>query len=149
MQSLRVPGVVLQHLVRVVHWSLPYAVAGLWALLGGGFGWIESRPSRKEMGDKVGDAVALARAAQTDAHTGSSLARDHAKELRAIWIHIVDMEAELKVWREHSRLEPEKRNQLIQEAKGFYERELTTQLKEHADDPGEAVRLALLARWRP
>lgn len=149
MDSWHVPRSVTRPVVRVVHWALPYAVAGLWALVGGGSKWIESRASRSYVGTEVGKVTAIARAAQSDAHTGSSLARAHAVELAALWAHVVSMEAELMVLRRYASQPPARRNELVAEAKSFYDLRLTEQLNKHADDPAEAARQALLAAWKP
>lgn len=149
MDSLHVPRSITRPVVRVVHWVLPYAVLGLWTLVGGGFGWIESRASRKYVGDEVGKAKTIAKAAQSDAHTGASLARAHAIELRALWTYVVTQQAELMVLRAYGRADTERRNHMIESAKRFYELRLNEQLKEHANDPAEAAKQALLVEWRP
>lgn len=149
MDSLHVPRSVFGPAKRAIHWVLPYAVLGLWGLLGGGSKWIESRASRTYVGDKVGSVKVIANAAQSDAHTGASLAKAHAKELAALWEHVVAMEAELMVQRRYASQAAARRNELVNEAKDFYALRLAEQLHQHADDPAEAAKQALRAAWKP
>lgn len=149
MDSWHVPRSVTRPVVRVVHWVLPYAVLGLWALLGGGSRWIESRASRTYVGDEIAKVQIIAVAAQSDAHTGASLAKAHAKELAALWSRVVSMEAEAMVQRRYASQPPARRNELVDEAKNFYALKLAEQLAKHADDPAEAAKQALLAAWKP
>jgi hypothetical protein len=151
MDSIHVPARVLQRVAVVVKWIVPYLVAGIIALLGFGYRWIESRASREYVGEKVGEAVGTVQAIKTDAYHGSSLADAHERQLAALWTHVVSIEAELVVYREHGRaaVDPQRRGPLLEQARRFYAREFEVQLRTHANDPAEAARLALLAPWRP
>lgn len=147
--SIHVPGSVARPAKRVIGYLLPSAVAGLWVLVGASFGWIESRASRKDVADKIAPVAVAAKAAQSSALTGASLAKEHAVELKALWVHIVRLEAEAKVLREYGSKDPARRNALIDRARNFYEAKLNEQLETHADNPAEAAYQALLVEWRP
>jgi hypothetical protein len=128
---------------------LPYAVAGLFALLGFGWRWIESRASREDVGAAVGVAVAAANSAAADAHHAASLADGHSAELAALWLYVVAMRAELQVLREYARADGATRGHYVELAQRYYAREYELQLSTHRNNPAEAARLALLAQWRP
>jgi hypothetical protein len=130
-------------------WLLPYATAAVLAGLGLGTRWFESRVSRTDLSNAVGAVQTVAVAAQSTAYHGASLADAHADQLAAVWDHLVSIEAELAVYRDHGAVPPAKRGRLIELAKHFYAREYVLQLSTHANDPAEAARLALLAPWRP
>lgn len=147
--SLRVPGTAVRRALAVGRWLLPYATAAALAGLGLGTRWFESRVSRTDLGDAVGAVATQAAAAQATAYHGASLADAHAEQLAAVWDHVVAIEAELLVYRDHGAAPPAKRGRLLDEARRFFAREYVTQLATHANDPAEAARLALLAPWRP
>lgn len=151
MESIHVPARVLQRIAAVTKWIVPYLVAGIIALLGFGWRWIESRASREDVGIKVGEAVSGVKTIQANAFHASSLADAHERQLTALWAHLVSVEAELVVYREYSRLaaDPARRGKLLEQARRFYAREFEVQLRTHATDPAEAERLAMLAPWRP
>jgi hypothetical protein len=151
MESIHVPARVLQRVAAVVKWIVPYVVAGIIALLGFGYRWIESRASREYVGEKVGEAVSGVKTIEANAFHATSLADAHERQLAALWLHAVTTDADLIVYREHGRAaaDPAKRGPMIEAARRFYLREYEVQLRTHANDPAEAARLALLAPWRP
>lgn len=149
LRSLHVPASVVQRVAGFVRWVLPYAVAGLFTLLGFGSKWLEARASREDVGAAVGGVATVAQAAQAAAHHAASLADGHVHELAALWSHVVAIRAELAVWRQYSRADASTRSGYVASAQAFYAREYEVQLRTHANDPAEAARLALLAPWRP
>lgn len=149
MESIHVPASVLHRLLAVVRWLAPIALSAIVTFAGFGYRWFESRASRDDVATKVAKAVGAAAAAQSAAHHGTSLAEDHAKELAALWMHVIAVEAELKVYRDHGKADAAKRGQLIEEAKSFYALEHELQLRTHANDPALAARLTLMTKWRP
>jgi hypothetical protein len=149
MDSLHVPRSVVQRLAAVVKWLLPYLLAGLFAGVGFGFRWLESRASRTDVAAAIAAVNAVAEEAKRNGYHGASLADSHARQLAALWSRLVAVEAELLVYREHGRADAARRGALVEQARKFYLREYEARLATHANDPSEAARLALLAEWRP
>lgn len=148
-RSLRVPASVVQRVLAVWRWIAPSALAATIATGGIGWRWFESRASRTDVGELVASASAEAKAAKATAFHAESLTTAHAGELRALWVHVVALRAELVVLRAYGKSDAPTRSAYITEAQAFYEREFQTQLRTNAHDPAEAARLALQAKWRP
>jgi hypothetical protein len=148
-KSLHVPATTVQRVVAVVRWLAPYALAGVVAAIGFGWRWFESRTSREDVAALITTATSSAAAAQATAHSAASLAKTHTVELVEVWKHVVAMRAELKVLRAYGRADGPTRSRYIDEAQAFYAREYEIQLASNRNNPAEAVRLALLAVWRP
>lgn len=151
MESLYVPSTTMQKVGAVGKWVMPYVLAGVVTACGFGFRWFASRASSDELATQIGSLKSDAAAIQSTAFSGESIAKDDAKQLAKLWPCIVTLQAELLVYRMYGRAatDPTRRGPLIESAKAFYTREFETQLKEHANDPAEALRIAMLARWSP
>lgn len=144
MQSIHVPASVVQRIARVLTWLPASVVIGA---IAGGYQWIGSRASIDDVATRVGPAVTAAAAAQSAAHTASSLAKDHALELVAVWSHVVQMHADLQVLREYSR-DPS-RGAYIDRARAYYAERYNAALHANPNDPSGAAAAALLTPWRP
>lgn len=150
MESIHVPRSTLQ---RIADWwkplvSLVAIVAWLWVKIGAANGWIATRVDAKDV------ELALVQAGYSDVqasvHHASTLADDHAKQLAALWSHVVACEAELVVYRSYSKLaaQPERRALLIRQARTFFLAEYARRLAV-VGSPATAAELALAAQWTP
>jgi hypothetical protein len=148
-ESLHVPSSVVQRIGGVFRWLLPYITAGLVALAGLAYQWVESRVSRTEVSDLIAAVKTDLAAVRGDAFHGASMADSHQHQLAVLWSRVVAVEAELTVYREYGKADLAHRNRLVEQAKRFYTRAYAQQLAMHANDPEEAARLALLSEWRP
>lgn len=149
LRSLRIPRSTVQKIAAVWRWLAPSVLTGLLTVAGFSWRWFDTRASRTEVADAVGSAIVIADAANASALTGSSMAKEHAHQIAAMWRLIIELNAEQMVWRQYSRQEPATRNAYIEAAKKFYAREWELQLSNRRNDPAEAARLTLLAQWRP
>ena len=138
----------MQRVQRVLNWVSPMMGALLIGAFGFGYRWIESRASRVDVADKVAATSAPIEAAVSASHHAASLADAHTVELRAVWLHVIAMRAELEVLRQYGRADPATRGRYIELAQKFYAHEYELQLTKTIS-PAEAARLALLAEWRP
>jgi hypothetical protein len=145
--SIHVPGSTVRRVLAVVRWAVPYVVAGLVTLLGFGSNWIMSRASDTSVGVRVGPAMTAAKAAQSSAHHAATLTDAHELQIVAMWARLVELEAELAVYRDHAKTDPAKRGKLIADARRYYAREYELQIRTRPGNPAEAARLALLAPW--
>lgn len=148
-RSIHVPASTVQRLLSLWRWILPYVTGACIAALGFSTRWLESRVSREELATAIGEVAGVARAAQSTAFHADSLVSEHADQLGVMWRRIVMLEAELMVYRDYGRADPQKRGRLIEGARRFYSQEFETQLRTRANDPAEAARLAFLTPWRP
>lgn len=147
--SIHVPASTVRRIGAAWRWLVPYLTGGAIAAAGYSLTWLESRVSRTELGIAVGKVQTVASAAQATAYHAESLATDHSDQLASVWRYVIQIEAELIVYRDFGRADPARRGRLIEAAKRFYTNEFETQLRTHANDPTEAARIALLAPWRP
>jgi hypothetical protein len=138
----------MRRITRVINFIVPTLWLSLLGALGFGYRWIESRASRDDVGTAVGATTAPIEAAATHAHSASSLAKAHAAELRALWIHVIRMRAELDVYRNHGRADAPTRGRYIEQAQKFYLHAFAQQL-ERTTEPAVAAERALLEEWRP
>lgn len=148
MQSLHVPASTMQRLVRVAFWAAPSSASVLAAALFA-YRWFGSRASLDDVGTKVATANIAAKAAQADALHAASIADGHTAELRALWLHVIAMRAELQISRAYSKADAATRGAYVESARGWYTLRFDEQMRTHANNPAEAAALALGQQWRP
>lgn len=145
--SIHVPASVVQRIVKVLGWATPPAslVLSAFAL---SYRWIGDRASTKDVGAAVAPALLAAKEAQSLGHHCSSTLSEHELQLAAAWAQLVELHAELEVYRRYGSKDARTRGELAQDARRFYRAAYDEQLEsKHA--PSEAARRALLAVWRP
>lgn len=133
--------------MKVLGWALPPAsvvISGL-AL---GYRWVGDRASTKDLGAAVAPALLAAKEAQSLGHHCSSMLTEHDLQLAAAWAALVELHAELEVYRRYPTKDARTRGDLVQDARRYYRAQYDEQI-ESKHSPSEAARRALLAAWRP
>jgi hypothetical protein len=146
-ESIHVPASTVQRVTAIVKWVAPWLLLGVTTAIGFGYHWILDRASDSDVGDKIAaERIGDIRASVLHA---STLADDQQKELASVFEHLVDIEAELMVYRQYSKLaaDPNRRGDLIKQAQDFYATEYAAQLEKH--EPIEALRRTMRVAWAP
>jgi hypothetical protein len=151
MQSIHVPGSVLQRIATVVKWFVPAVVTGLCTALVFSFHWIGDRASTEFVADAIAESQKGLKDYALHALHASTKVDEHDRQIAALFEQVVAMQAELVVYREYSKAaaDPSRRGRLLDQAHKFYAIEYEVQLEKHANDPAEAARRALLVTWEP
>jgi hypothetical protein len=114
-----------------------------------GYRWMGDVASMTEVGTAIAPIAQTAKAAAADGLHCASLIDVHEAQLAAAWAEVVAMHAELRVYRAYSNQPAARRNDLIDQATGYYRARYAEQLEKRPTNPAEAARLALLQQWRP
>jgi hypothetical protein len=147
-QSIHVSASALQRVARVVGWMMP-PISVVISVLALGYRWVGDRASIEDVGDRIGPVRQAAREAQAEAFHCSSVLKEHTRDINRAWAEIVMLHAELEVYRRYGNKDPKRRGELIEDGIRFFRAEYDRQLEAHPNEPAEAARRALLARWRP
>ena len=148
LESIHVSASTMQRISRIFGWAMPSASVVL-SSLALGYRWIGDRASIADVGTQIAPIGVVAKAAQADAFHATSLLKDHQYQLEHAWAEIVVLHAELEVYRTYGNKDAHTRGRLIEDGTRFFRAEFDNQLESHPNDPAEACRRALLARWRP
>lgn len=145
--SIHVPASVVQRIVAIIKWSLPFLATGITTITAFGWGWLSSRTSMSEVAPKLAEVSMAAKAAQSavlrcDVETGSA---------KALAVEIARTELELWGQAEVDRQYPKstRRTEYIERAKRFYLAAFDDYLDRNPNDPATALRRARQAVWRP
>lgn len=149
MDSIHVPGRVARWVLLAGKLALPVIGAAMLWLGRAGFGWVESRVSRDYVATRIANVDAIVVAIKGPAFHGSTMVDQHQRQLTFMWGRLVELEAELMVYRQYGKVEPLRRNRLVTEARNFYAAEFDEQLKKHGNDLAEAAQAALRVNWKP
>jgi hypothetical protein len=149
MDSIHVPGRVAKWILTAGKILVPAIGAVLLWLGRAGYGWLESRVSRQDVAAQIATVQAIANAVRAPAYHGSSMVDAHQRQLIVMWARLVELEAELKVYREYGKVELQRRNRLVSEARNYYAAEFARQLQMHGNELDKAAEAAIRANWRP
>jgi hypothetical protein len=147
-RSIHVPASVVQTIKRTLAWMIPSASVVM-SSVALGYRWLGDRASITEVGDRLAPVARAAEAAQAEAFHCSSVLHDEQILVNKAWAEVVLLHAELEVYRRYSSQPPQRRAELIEDARRTFSAEFADRLHDTPNDPAEAARLALLARWRP
>jgi hypothetical protein len=145
MGSIHVPATVVQRITRILAWAMPSASV-VFSGLALGWRWVGDRASVADVSAQIAPAIVAAKAAQADAFHCSSLLDAHQRALVRAWGEIVEIRAELEVYRRYAS-RPQK-GDLIEEARRWYRAQYDDEVEHRPTDPSEAARRALQACWR-
>lgn len=145
--SIHVPASVVQRIISVAKWLMPFLATGITTITAFGWGWLSSRTSMSEVAPKIAEVSASAKAAQfavLHCDTETSLAKSLAIEVA---------KTQLELWgqAEVDRAYPKspRRIEYIERARRFYLASFESYLDRNPNDPATALRRARQAVWRP
>ena len=148
MESLHVPASVMHRLARFAAWGMPSASL-VFSVLPMGYRWVGDRASMAEVAKRIAPVAVVAREGQALGAHCSSLVDAHVTQLALAWGELVALHGELKVYRAYSKVDPARRNELLDQASRFYRARYAEEIKKYPTNPAEAARIALLQEWRP
>jgi hypothetical protein len=137
---------------RILRWLWAALPPISMAITAGGLSWkwfIGDRLPAEEVAARVAPAQQAAEAAQSDSFHAASLVDEHAEELKAVWAEVVVLHATQKVYRMFGSKPAERRNELIEDAVGWYSQRYEELLEKDPTKPAEAAQRALKQTWRP
>jgi hypothetical protein len=143
---------VLQVIVRVLKWALPFVTTALIGAVGAGYAWINTRAGRVEMADAVAKVQASATAAQAaSSHCASVLDGEHGliDQSKAAWGEVIALHAELQIYREYGHATAQQRAELIDDAVNWYAKQYKDELGRTAIDAQSAAARTLKQHFRP
>jgi hypothetical protein len=126
---------------------MPILATALTAALGIGWKWLATRASMEDVAAKVAEVSIAAKAAQSSALTCETDAKQQALQLHELSVMALETWSQQEVERQYSK--SPRKSEYMDRARRFYQREYETQLLTHANNPAEALRLTMLAVWRP
>lgn len=126
---------------------MPILATALTAALGIGWKWLATRASTDDVAAKVAEFSSAAKAAQSSALTCETDINIQASLLHELSLMALESWSSAEVDRQYSK--SPRRAEYMDRARRFYRREYETQLLTHANNPAEALRLTMLAVWRP
>ena len=149
-RSIHVPGSVVARIARALAYLMPPASIVISAVALG-YRWVGNRASMEDVAVRLAPVAAAAKAAQAEAHHCASVLKEHKPQIDRAWGEVVSLHAELEVYRRHGiavSRDAHRRGELIEDATHFFRAEYERLLEAHPNNPSEAARRAMFARWR-
>lgn len=145
--SIHVPASVVQRIVSILKWLMPFLATGVTTITAFGWGWVSSRTSMREVAPKIAEVSMAAKAAQSavlrcdvETSTAKALAIEIAKTELELW-------GQAEVDRQYQK--SPRRIEYIERAKRFYLASFDSYLDRNPNDPATALRRARQSIWRP